>query len=76
MVKIALHVRRIARHELFSGHFDAGNIDPSSAKVEAIVEVTLAISHDAAYITQSWSSVDGMQELYRNKHNIDVVVGA
>src|SRR3984893_1221110 len=53
--------------ELFCGHFDAGTVDPSSAKVEAIVvavgRLPLAISHAAAYTNQSRCSLDDLLEL-------------
>ena len=62
--------------ELFCGHFDAGKVDPLSAKVEAIVQAVgclpLAISHAAAYMDQSRSSLDDMLELYQSKHKINV----
>jgi hypothetical protein len=62
--------------ELFCGHFDAGKVDPSSPKVEAIVKAVaclpLAISHAAAYMDQSRSSLDNMLDLYQSKHKIDV----
>jgi hypothetical protein len=62
--------------DLFCGHFDAGKVDPLSAKVEAIVKalggLPLAISHAAAYVDQSHNSLDDMLELYRGKHKIDV----
>jgi hypothetical protein len=62
--------------ELFCGHFEAGKVDPLSAKVEAIVKAVgclpLAISHAAAYMDQSWSSLNDMLELYQSKHKIDV----
>jgi hypothetical protein len=62
--------------ELFCGHFDAGKVDPSSPKVEAIVKAVaclpLAISHAAAYMDRSRCSLDDMLELYRSKHKIDV----
>jgi tetratricopeptide (TPR) repeat protein len=62
--------------ELFCRHFDAGKVDPSSSKVEAIVKAVgclpLAISHAASYMDQSRSSLDDMLELYQSKHKIDV----
>jgi hypothetical protein len=62
--------------ELFCGHFDAGMVDLLSVKVEAIVKAVgglpLAISHAAAYMNESRSSLDDMLELYRSKHKIDV----
>jgi tetratricopeptide (TPR) repeat protein len=62
--------------ELFCGHFDTGKVDPLPANVEAIVKalgcLPLAISHAAAYMDQSHSSLDDMLELYRGKHKIDV----
>jgi GTPase SAR1 family protein len=62
--------------ELFCEHFDAGTVDPLSAKVEAIVmavgRLPLAISHAAAYMNQSRSSLDDLLELYQSKHKIDV----
>jgi hypothetical protein len=69
-----LNVKEAA--ELFCGHFDAGKVDPLSAKVEAIVKavgcLSLAISHAAAYVNQSRSSLDDMLELYQSKYKIDV----
>jgi hypothetical protein len=62
--------------EMFCGHFDAGKVDPSSAKVEAIVKAVaclpLAISHAAAYVNQSRCSLDDLLELYQSKRKIDV----
>jgi hypothetical protein len=62
--------------ELFCGHFDAGTMDPSSEKVEAIVMAVgclpLAISHAAGYVKESHSSLDDMLELYQSEHKIDV----
>jgi hypothetical protein len=62
--------------ELFCGHFDAGQVDPSSPKVEAIVKAVaclpLAISHAVAYMDQSRMSLDDLLELYQSKHKIDV----
>jgi hypothetical protein len=65
--------------ELFCAYFDAGKVDPLSAKVEAIVKAVgrlpLAISHAASYMDQSRSSLDAMLELYRSTHKIDVSNG-
>jgi hypothetical protein len=62
--------------ELFCEHFGAGTVDPLSAKVEAIVmavgRLPLAISHAAAYMNQSRSSLDDLLALYESKHKIDV----
>jgi hypothetical protein len=62
--------------ELFCGHFEAGKVDPLSAKAEAIIKAVgclpLAISHAASYMDQSRSSLDDMLELYQSKHKIDV----
>jgi hypothetical protein len=62
--------------ELFCGYFDAGKVDPLSAKVEAIVKAVgclpLAISHAAAYMDQSRSTLDNLLELYQSQHKIDV----
>jgi hypothetical protein len=62
--------------EMFCGHFDAGKVDPSSAKVEEIIKAVaclpLAISHAAAYMDQSRCSLDDMLELFRSRHKIDV----
>jgi len=62
--------------ELFCGYFDPGKVDPSSTQVEAIVKAVgclpLAISHAAAYMNQSWSSLEDMVELYQSQHKIEV----
>ena len=62
--------------EFFYGHFDAGKVDPLSAKVEAIVKAVgclhLAISHAAGYTKESHSSLDDILALYQGKHKIDV----
>jgi hypothetical protein len=62
--------------ELFCAHFDAGAIDPSSPKVEAIIKAVgslpLAISHAASYTKESHSTLDAVLELYHSKHKIDV----
>jgi hypothetical protein len=51
-------------------------VDPSSAKVEAIVKaiccLPLAISHATTHMDQSQSSLDNMLELYRGEHKINV----
>jgi hypothetical protein len=62
--------------ELFCGYFDSGQMDPASAKVEAIVMAVgclpLAISHAAGYMKESHTGLDGMLEQYRGTHKIDV----
>jgi hypothetical protein len=62
--------------EMFCGHFDAGQMDPSSAKIMTIVMAVgclpLAISHAAGYINESHSSLDDVLELYQSKRKIDV----
>jgi hypothetical protein len=62
--------------ELFCGHFDSGEMDPSSAKIETIVMAVgclpLAILHAAGYTKESHSSLDDMLALYQGKHKIDV----
>jgi hypothetical protein len=66
--------------ELFCSHFDAGTMDPSSPKVEAIVKAVgslpLAISHAAAYTKESRSTLDDVLKLYHSKHKIDVRLDA
>jgi len=62
--------------ELFCGHFGDGEIDAPLDKVERIVKsvgcLPLAISHTAAYMKQSTSSVDDMLALYESEYRIDV----
>jgi hypothetical protein len=62
--------------ELFLAHFNAGEIDVSPSKIEEIVKdvgcLPLAISHAAAYMKQSNSTLDEILRLYRSEHKIDV----
>ena len=62
--------------ELFLGHFADTEIDAPSATVEEIVKsvgcLPLAISHAAAYMKQTRSTVDDMLKLYKSEHKIDV----
>jgi hypothetical protein len=63
--------------ELFCRHFDARQVDPSSAKIATIVMAVgclpLAISHAAGYMKESDSSLDDMLELYQSQcKTIDV----
>jgi hypothetical protein len=65
--------------ELFLGHFDVGRIDQSTSTVEEIVKAVgclpLAISHAAAYMKQSNSTLDDILDLYQSKNKFDVSCG-
>jgi hypothetical protein len=65
--------------ELFLGHFKDDEVDLSLSKVEEIVKAVgclpLAISHVAAYMKQSGSTLDDVLKLYRGEYKIDVSRG-
>ena len=62
--------------QLFLGHFNNGEFDAPSAKVEKMVKsvgcLPLAIAHATAYMKQTGSTVDDMLKLYQSERKIDV----
>jgi hypothetical protein len=62
--------------KLFQGHFDEGEMDAPLVEIEEMMKalgcLPLAVSHAAAYMKASGSSVKDMLEVYGSSRKIDV----